>query len=617
MNDINRGFNARQTTSTKVAESFIVPDCFIEFSRFENALLIGPRGAGKTTLLKALTPSGIFCLHKREDLLSELREFSVDYLPVYIPAEKSWRGEAFAVAESVKDSNLRHHILNGLFVDHCLRYVVLALEEANEISRLMELNDSKPWTLRIDTNCEEFLSRQLSRAWKLERTQTSFLGLKLALIDRGNCYKSGFTRIDLVEKVRDLPSLDILEMFRAVIEIVQSKFGYRQWCFSLDEMEIAPKVVVSMLYENLRSWDHRAVLKFSLFPYADFRDLVNFENPVDITKSPVEGQDYVTFVLADSFTKSPSQFVQKLVEKECEKRGTTIFELARYLNHSKANKSRRFNGLNYERDMERIFHQSFYDNPDSGFKEWLKEKGFEKVEDLIEVTGENERARTVRKIAPIVEFRSYYLSHSRGKDGSQSGAISHKGFGYYHGYNQIIDLTEGNPRALKFYINSLLDAMQNNESSITAQNRVIKENVDRFRALCASQVVPYCISSTDSETTLGFIDKLGLIFRGQILGEKLKTTSQLSCEFKNLTPQIRVVIEVAVNAGALILDHSNNLGKLIFDVEGKRMRLSHRFSPFFPLPTITGGTMRIDPTIWKAQSPATIQSDLFGWLDND
>lgn len=620
MNDQVSGYNARQITSSKIAESFVVPDEFIEISKYGNSLLIGPRGAGKTTILKALTPSGIYHLKQRSDIGEELAKWEIDYLPIYIPAEKSWRGDASTVKLYVENEEIRYHILNGLFVDHCLRHLVLALEEASLIASKIGGEVVPPWALSITDECEEHFSRVFSDAWKLEKVQTSFLGLKLALIDRSNSYKNYLTRLNYngvnnTDELLNFPRLNILEMFKVVIEAVQDRFGEKKWCFNFDEMEIAPHDVVTMLYENFRSWDQRAVLKFSLFPYVDFYSSAENISGEESAARPVEGQDFTAFVLADTFTKTSSPFVQRLVEKECSKRCLSLFDFARYLNKSNAMKTRRFKGVNFERDVERIFNNSYSQNPDNGFREWVSEKGFAGVEELLAKRGNKERAATVRKIAPIVEFRSYYLSHSRNKNGGSSGRVSHKGFGYYHGYNQIVDLTEGNPRAIKFYVNAILDSLENKESSNTAQNRIIQNNVDRFRALCASQVVPFEVGGGEFESTLGFVDKLGSIFLAEILGSKLKATAQLSCVFKNLSPPMRGVLEVAINAGALVLDNSDNPNKLVFDVEGIRMRLSHRFAPFHPLPTITGGIKKISPEQWSKHTPSKKQSDLFNWAD--
>ena len=120
-------YNARHTAPRQIAESFIIPRNFFQIARNENTLLVGPRGSGKTTILKALTPPGLYHLHQRSDLIGKLDDLSVQYLPIYIPAETSWKGDAQAIRQAISDSGARDAILNGLFVDHALHWLVLTI----------------------------------------------------------------------------------------------------------------------------------------------------------------------------------------------------------------------------------------------------------------------------------------------------------------------------------------------------------------------------------------------------------------------------------------------------------------------------------------------------------
>ena len=610
-------YNARHTAPRQIAESFIIPRNFFQIARNENTLLVGPRGSGKTTILKALTPSGLYHLHQRSDLIGKLDDLSVQYLPIYIPAETSWKGDAQAIRQAISDSGARDAILNGLFVDHALHWLVLTIEEARRYFERYEEKHAPAWTIHIDDHSEERLSRLMSDLWRLEKIQTSFLGLKLALIDRSNIYRSAITNASAstLECAMRLPSLDILQMFRGVIEIVHELRPDLKWSFNFDEMEIAPRHVVSMLYENLRSWDQRAVLKFSLFPYVDFYSLE--EKMRSSVKGPVEGQDYQAFQLTNEFQKKDSEFAQKLVEAECARRDLSVFELARYLNSSKAIHpgTRKSDGIKSTRIFEAVFQRPFEQKTDPALIEHISKKGYKTAKDFTSAQGENTRARMIRKIAPIVEFRNYYLSEERSKRKGKSRRGSPKGFGYYHGYNQIVDLTECNPRAIKYYINDLLDALQKGEDAGVAQNRVIGRNVDRFRALIASQSVPDESDASAMENSLRLADKIASMIVPEVLSEKFKTEPRLTVEFKNLDEQTKRTVEVAINAGALIVDQSRNNAMLIYDVEDQRLRLSHSFAPYFPLPLITGGNPIIVSSLNNIETYPADQSDLFGWAD--
>lgn len=607
-------FNARHLAARDIASTFVVPDDFAGIANSEqNTLLVGPRGSGKTTILKALTSAGLYYLHERSDLQEYLSNLSINYFPVYIPAETSWKGDAEAVRLAISNESDRNHILNGLFVDHSLYQVVRAMEETQRLSSLNSNMERSAWLFDITENQEQNFCRHLSELWRLPKIQTSFVGLKLALIARSNDFVTPVTTRSRksLDLAMNLPSLNIIQMLKGVMDVVQPEGLELKWSFNFDEMEIAPKHVVSMLYENLRSWDQRAILKFSLFPFVDFYTME--EKLKSSEKGPVEGPDFEAFHLTNEFKRKPSEFTEALVTSECQKRNTSIYDFAKFLNSSRAiiPNSRKFDGLKTERNFEGIFQKTFSDKTDASFIRYVKKQGFNSASELASVTGVTERARYIRKIAPICEFRNYYLTEDRSSANlSRRGSI--KGFGYYHGFEKIIALTESNPRAIKFYVNDLLDAYEAKANSAASQNQAIRRNVDRFRALIASQVVPVESESSILENSLSAVDRFGEALSAGVLSKEFHPQPSLSLKLHSLDKQLTRIIEVAINAGALIVDRSVQNSKLIFDLDGQRMRLSYGFAPFNLLPTITGS-----PATFSSLPPSKFsrssQADLFHW----
>lgn len=611
------GYNARHTAARAVAATFVVPQDFQEIARFQNSILIGPRGSGKTTILKVLSPDGLHQLQERFELTKALSGLQVDYLPIYIPADATWKGDTGTIREAIPDASARHHILNGIFVDHTLHWLVQALEGTRRLALSYGERQRPSWALAITDKDETNFSRLVSEAWKLRRVQTSFVGLKLALNDRINTYRSPITAPSEknLEAARSNPTLDVFQMLKAVMDVVESFNPGTRWSFNFDEMEIAPRHVVSMLYENLRSWDQRAVLKFSLFPYVDFYTLEQKKSASET--GPSDGPDYRAFALTNHFHKQVSNFTSDLIAAECANRGVSVADFAKYLNASTAIKvdTRMFHGVTTERNFEKIFDDVFAQKTDPALIEFLSNRGFDTAAKLTRIEGENARARHLRKIAPLAEFRSYYLSEQRAQKKRRSQRNSPKGFGYYHGYGQIAALTENNPRAVKYYVNDLLDEMARNTPSAVAQNRIIARNVDRFCALIASQIVPLEPDPKTLENPLYFADRLGRLFVHEVLRETFKPEPSMSVVFKAPPDQTKRIIEVAVNAGALVVDYEATISKLLFDVTGHRFRLSHSFAPRHPLPTITGPAVTIS-TVPAAEPFFPGQSDLFGWAES-
>jgi len=612
------GYNARHSSLRTIAESFVAPTNFSGMARFQNSIFVGPRGSGKTTILKVLTPEGLHHLLQRQDLPPEIRELTIDYLPVYIPADAAWKSDAVAMQGAVHSEEARRHILNGIYVDHTLHWLVQAIESARTIAQEHKAPIRPAWTAAFNEDQELTLARRLSAAWKLNRIQTSLVGLKLALNDRINTLRSPIvapSKMNLQAALAS-PTLDIFQMLKSSMDAFADIHPTLKWSFNFDEMEIAPRHLVSQLYEHLRSWDQRAVLKFSLFPYVDFYTLEQKSANAEI--GPGDGPDFTFFPLTNLFHRTHSPLTGKLIMAECAKRGVDVGEFAAYLNSSTSIKTgtRVFDGMRTGRNHNRLFRDAFEQKLDRGLLRFLKERSFTSANQLTAIQGENERAGAIRKIAPLVEFRSYYMSETRARKKSGSRRNSPKGFNYYHGFGQIIALTENNPRAVKYYVNDLLDLMKAKVKSSTAQNDVIGRNVDRFCALVASQLVPKEAGSEPIQNALTFSDQLARVFVREVLDDNFKPEPPLSVIFKSPPEQVRRIVEVAVNAGALVVDSNRTIDQLIFDIGGQRFRLSHCFAPRHPLPTIAG------PEIILTRLPAIEplfgkQADLFAWSERD
>lgn len=617
MNPVSSPFNARNASPRDIASSFVVPEYFEQAARFQNLVLVGPRGIGKTTLMKVLTAPGLTQLHTRSDLTDELSRLDLSYVPVYIPAESIWKGTAQLIADGAEIDLDREFLLNGLFVDHCLHQLICSLEDASKSS----MGQSKlfaPWSIEISDFQEAKISENCSELWCLDRPRFSFLSLKLALIQRANSFRAIISSIatPAVNQARStisLPRLDLLLMLKGFFDVVEAYTGSHRWCISFDEMEIAPRKVLQQLYENLRSFDQRAVLKFSLFPFMDFYQIE--ERLASMGTGPVDGQDYHSIVLTSRFANPEYSFAKRIFQQECRERGVDYGDFISYLNKSSAihRDTRRITKAGFERQMDRIFHYSVIAG-DRKFQDFMKSNGLGSEEAIRDLKGENDRAKLVRKVAPIAEVRSYYFSRNVDKLDSEQRfrRASAKGYGYYHGFDQVLALTESNPRAIKYFMNELIPAFLSGEASAVAQNRIIPRNVDRFRALIAAHTFSSGVRSISSLPTLVVIDALGNALAENLLSEDFHQQPPLSFTVRSLSPDLRDALILGINSGGLIADQRVDGRQLLFDLEGCRIRISHRLAPYFKLPTITG----LDRVLSHLPSTgdARRQPDLLNWI---
>ncbi|UOA27126.1 hypothetical protein DSM107133_01837 [Pseudosulfitobacter sp. DSM 107133] len=615
---VHSSFNARNASPRQIAETFVVPDYFEQVAGFHNLVLVGPRGLGKTTIMKALTASGLFFLHQRPDLKDRLSKIDFNFIPIYIPAETIWRGNAQSISGALEVDYERDHVLNGLFVDHCLHQLVASFEDAISESDA-EANDTLfPWSVQISEQEEKFISNECSKFWGLRRAQNSFVGLKLALLQRSNQYRSAISSLpnkQALDAVMQMESLDFLLMLKGFFNIVGSLRGELRWSICFDEMEIAPKRVLAQLYENLRSFDQRAVLKFSLFPYIDFYSLK--ERVAAQENGPVEGQDYHSIILANKFANADYTLSKKLISNECLAAGTTSTDFAEYLNSSTSihKGTRKFSASGFERNFVEI-HTMAVQAGDTSYVTYMSKNGVSKAGDINKIKGEKKRAQLIRKPLPIAEIRSYYLVKGGHTSGWASRRTSAKGYGYYHGFDQILALTEGNPRAIKYYVGDLLKSFLAKENPAVAQNRAISRNVDRFRALISAHTYSTEALESQIHSILELVDKLGDALSENLLGQNFQPEPALSYVVRNLKPELKEPLALAINSGALVVDQLSGSKQLIFDLEEHRFRISHRLAPFYKLPTITGQSRTLSGLPETKISYAE-QPDLLNWASKD
>ncbi|MBY5367401.1 hypothetical protein HFO91_09795 [Rhizobium leguminosarum] len=609
-------FNARNASASQIARDFVMPTYFPEVAEYRNIVLVGPRGIGKTTLLKALTAPGLTALHQREDLLDLLRPIDFDYIPIYIPAESIWKGTAGLVAKEVQSNQDRDLILGGLFTDHCLHQLISSFEEAaipvESAERLKH-----PWQVMLSNAHEAQIAEKCSELWKLEKIQKSFLGIKLQLLQRSNIYRGAINAGNnsrTLDSVREIGHLDFLVMLKGFMDIAQTYCGVKRWTISFDEMEIAPKSILSHLYENLRSFDQRAALKFSLFPYVDFYEEQGgfIPNP----SSPEDAQDFHPIILSSKFANPDYTFARSLIRSECDRRAVSYGAFRQYLNSSKAilPGSREFTDVGFERKPAKIYDYAVGQAGDLSLKQHLASKGIKEPQDIENLRGEARRAEIVRKVFPIAEIRSYYLVKTKDKK-TPSRRASAKGYGYYHGFDQLLALAEGNPRAIKYYLNDLITDMIGGRESHRSQNAAIPMNVDRFRAMVASQAIPRDISGED-RSALKVLDAMGYALADGVLGDIFHPEPPLSFRIKNVHPSLKDALISAVNSGALVVEQNVSGKKLLFDLEGCRVRLSYRLAPFFKLPTISGQE-RILSGMPEVKGNMDSQPDLLTWAIAD
>lgn len=603
MSETPAAFNARNSDPKQIAQSFVKPDDFEKILEFQSKVLVGPRGIGKTTILKLLTPSGLYELQKRSDF----KHLNLDHVPLYIPADTLWKGEAsaFENMQSLGRSNISAEIIqfvqHALFVDYCLYEVIASVQDAAEIAGNFD-SELPNWCIRILPETEAEICLKCSEFWELPSRPKSFLGLRLALLKRQNSRSSLINSLgdpDFLQVSKET-SLDLFLMLRGFFDIMENLTGIRKWALHFDEMEIAPHSILTSIYERLRSFDDRAVIKFSLFPYIDFVK----ESDAGRT-SPREGHDFETITLSGKFKNDNYHFASDLISRICEGQGIEVSEFKRYVNSAADQNTLTFekNGKRKRRYQE-IFNSLAEKDPT--FTKYLHRNGID-ITKIPQYT-EKGKAPLVRKLGGICEFRNHYLKSFRDGKGIKA---SRKSYHYFNNYDQLLKLTEQNPRAIHFYCDDIIGCMNAKRPSQGAMKDVIKKNVNRFRALVATQVVPFDpINTKRMSHALDIVDNFGEGLYTQLITNGFSQEPQLAFKVaESMDDYSLKILGIAVNSGAIILDESNQRG-LHLDLHGLRFRISYQLSPWYPLPTQTGSERKISHLGFHKPSA---QNALFDW----
>ena len=370
---------------------------------------------------------------------------------------------------------------------------------------------------------------------------------------------------------------------------------------SLGVMRALSSSLTKSIYERLRSFDRRAVIKFSLFPYIDF---VREDESARIT--PREGHDFETITLSGKFKNENYQFSSELVAKICEGQGINIADFVDYVNSAADQATISFDNKGHrKRNYQAIFRSLAKKDP--SFTAHLSAHGID-ISRIQRYT-EGDKAPTVRKLGGISEFRNHYLRSFVNGRGSK---LSRKSYHYFNNYDQLLKLTEQNPRAVHFYCDDIMRCMIGGKPAQGALKSVIEKNVNRFRALVATQSVPFDPINNKMSHVLDVVDNFGEALYTKLISSAFSSEPQLAFKIaQSMDDYSLKILGIAVNTGAIILDESNQRG-LHLDLRGLRFRISYQLSPWYPLPTQTGSERKISHLGFH--KPST-QTALFDWED--
>jgi hypothetical protein len=201
------------------------------------------------------------------------------------------------------------------------------------------------------------------------------------------------------------------------------------------------------------------------------------------------------------------------------------------------------------------------------------------------------RASVIRKAAPIVAVREYYIRASNNSE-KTIGGRSRKSIELYTGADALFDISEGQPRWFKVMMERLLSqAKLSNTLRVTnpIQGQELLSSAQRFTALLKTFPIDESSFPKSHRGLLSLLEAIGSYFRDQVIKAPFTPEPYLSFIVdSHISEAIHSSLSQALNLGAIIYVPDRDGEVLLTSLRGKRFRISYWLAPYFSLPLILG-----------------------------
>jgi hypothetical protein len=338
-----------------------------------------------------------------------------------------------------------------------------------------------------------------------------------------------------------------------------------------------------------------------------------------VPKGPLSPQplhDYTTIQLTYPNKSDALEFTETLFRQTLERAGVRVETLAGVFGSRIANRSA--SKTSRGRLPEEFLTLA---EKDESFARFAKERGLFSAS---YVFSEDRVAADIRKVLPVVVARNYYLrSFSEQRAALNRSRKSHQ---LYSGYPSILEITEGNPRAILTLIGPLVQQLWGSDSIISSVPMALQDSaVRRVELLLTSLLQVIALDATGFETSKGlldFVDQVGRSFERRLLRRDFAPDYVGTFVVdESVTPTVISAVGKAVNAGAFV--HIPGAGSaadvLLRSFIGQRFRISYALAARYRLLLTLGDRVNLSTLLTENGSTrrGDIQSLLFGESDND
>ncbi|WP_411557022.1 hypothetical protein [Plantibacter sp. MPB07] len=530
-------FNAKRMTAGQVADSFVVPAEFERLSSNDHIYVIGPRGSGKTTLLRMLTGETLEAWRGPEAAAARLR---IDYTSIFVPADELWASQS-------SSGNVRVAFAGQL---------LLAAIDTMTYRMSEEAGIHLPAALSL--TAEAVLTNHFAHIWGLRDVHGGFKGLQSAL----EMILLRLAREDLRDHALAAP--DSLRLLIPALDAFNREVGQRghRWALLLDEMELAPAEVHSMVTKFVRGGPPSLTLKISMSPFDRFMEIYG----EDALPSP--GNDFDTIYLSGRPVRELKAFTNGLWQSSLKSRGLPSRELAAVLDdRAPSPRDRPANersGIGLVRAMA---------NRDPELRQWLHRRQVN-LNDAGSMSY-FERSATIRKISPLLVYRDALLNFRDGQPVKRSRKKSYEPF---TGSTAAVTILEGNPRWIKSAFAQMLERYDSKSQSVSAGFQIdsLTGVADRFEALL--RVLPTRQGTGEAMPPLLLVDTVSRYLRDRNLGPFTADAPNSFVVDQGTPEEVRRALLLCLYAGAIVHLRSRNSPAVLSSFTNERFRLTHLLS---------------------------------------
>lgn len=589
-------YNARHKTPEEVAATFVPPQAvFEDLTSRNNHILVGPRGSGKTTLLKMLTIPACYAASRQANALSSKPNF----IGIFIPADNGWNVQI--------NDNTDNNISVGIaaFTTHILMAFTQALIDAKNYSRVL-MADVTPPAVTLNAEQEVQFVKLMSEPWKLKPPLSNLEGLKLALRSRllelHDLKKSSSVEVDvpkfLLERAPYI-TLDFKQGISLALDTYESitKIKSNAWAFLFDEFEIAPPYIQKEVLDCMRgNEDGRLIYKIALAPYNE-----TFIQNSHVQKS-FATHDFTVINLWYPDKKAGREFSEHLLKAMLVKEGILDDSLWNALGTSSFNEEDDKHAYSKGGDVLKAFDELLA--IDESFKQYFDNRHLNTKLQQWEKLDEADKA-TIRKIRSVVITRNIFLRAKHSDNSLQRR--SRKNHVLYKGFPTIVELCEGNPRALIGMFTPLFRKLRryrnNGNGKSVAPNlqaTVIQYAASSFRSLL--KTIGYQTQLGVTKSLLHLLDDIGEHFRLQCVGQTFHPEPTLSFIVdSNCDKNVMNALGRALNAGAIIYIPDQKSDPIMGSLAGKRFRLNYILAAYYGLPILLGTATSLNSILKKSK----------------